>query len=308
MNKNDKKKDIRKGKVNPNSIKEYKVFNDSELLSFLIEKYPSLSRNAVKSLLSNHQVAVNGAPVSQFNLKLSKDDVVIVSKNRIAKKERKNLPIIFENNDLIVINKPSGLLSIASDNEKGRTAFRMVNDYLQQKDKRNRIYVVHRLDEDTSGVLVFAKNPQIKDALQKNWNDIVKSRRYYAVVEGTLEKKEDCLINYLKENSLNLMYVTSDKKNGKKCITNYKVIRSNNLYSLLDINIESGRKNQIRVQLGNINHYVIGDDKYGEPSNPINRLGLHAYELSFINPLTNKLMTFKTDIPVEFINLFKCKK
>ena len=308
MNKNDKKKDIRKGKVNPNSIKEYKVFNDSELLSFLIEKYPSLSRNAVKSLLSNHQVAVNGAPVSQFNLKLSKDDIVIVSKNRIAKKERKNLPIIFENNDLIVINKPSGLLSIASDNEKGRTAFRMVNDYLQQKDKRNRIYVVHRLDEDTSGVLVFAKNPQIKDALQKNWNDIVKSRRYYAVVEGTLEKKEDRLINYLKENSLNLMYVTNDKKNGKKCITNYKVIRSNNLYSLLDINIESGRKNQIRVQLGNINHYVIGDDKYGEPSNPINRLGLHAYELSFINPLTNKLMTFKTDMPVEFINLFNRKK
>ncbi len=308
MNKNDKKKDIRKGKVNPNSIKEYKVFNDSELLSFLIEKYPSLSRNAVKSLLSNHQVAVNGAPVSQFNLKLSKDDIVIVSKNRIAKKERKNLPIIFENNDLIVINKPSGLLSIASDNEKGRTAFRMVNDYLQQKDKRNRIYVVHRLDEDTSGVLVFAKNPQIKDALQKNWNDIVKSRCYYAVVEGTLEKKEDRLINYLKENSLNLMYVTNDKKNGKKCITNYKVIRSNNLYSLLDINIESGRKNQIRVQLGNINHYVIGDDKYGEPSNPINRLGLHAYELSFINPLTNKLMTFKTDMPVEFINLFNRKK
>ncbi len=308
MNKNDKKKDLRKGKVNPNSIKEYKVFNDSELLSFLIEKYPSLSRNAVKSLLSNHQVAVNGAPVSQFNLKLSKDDVVIVSKNRIAKKERKNLPIIFENNDLIAINKPSGLLSIASDNEKGRTAFRMVNDYLQQKDKRNRIYVVHRLDEDTSGVLVFAKNPQIKDALQKNWNDIVKSRRYYAVVEGALEKKEDRLINYLKENSLNLMYVTSDKKNGKKCITNYKVIRSNNLYSLLDINIESGRKNQIRVQLGNINHYVIGDDKYGEPSNPINRLGLHAYELSFINPLTNKLMTFKTDMPAEFINLFSRKK
>lgn len=308
MNKNDKKKDIRKGKVNPNSIKEFKVFNDSELLSFLLEKYPSLSRNAVKSLLSKHQVAVNGAPVSQFNLKLSKDDIVIVSKNRIAKKERKNLPIIFENNDLIVINKPSGLLSIASDNEKGRTAFRMVNDYLQQKDKRNRIYVVHRLDEDTSGVLVFAKNPQIKDALQKNWNDIVKSRRYYAVVEGTLEKKEDRLINYLKENSLNLMYVTSDKKNGKKCITNYKVIRSNNLYSLLDINIESGRKNQIRVQLGNINHYVIGDDKYGEPSNPINRLGLHAYELSFVNPLTNKLMTFKTDMPIEFINLFNRKK
>ena len=308
MNKNDKKKDIRKGKINPNFIKEFKVHNDTELLPFLLEKYPSLSRNAVKSLLSNHQVAVDGAPVSQFNLKLSKDDIVIVSKNRIAKKERKNLPIIFENKELIVINKPSGLLSVASDNEKGRTAYRMVSDYLQQKDKHSRIYVVHRLDEDTSGVLVFAKNPQIKDALQQNWNDIVKSRRYYAVVEGTLEKKEDCLINYLKENALNLMYVTSDKKHGKKCITNYKVVRSNKLYSLLDINIESGRKNQIRVQLGNINHYVIGDDKYGEPSNPLNRLALHAYELSFIYPSTNKLMVFKTDIPQEFLGLFAHKK
>ncbi len=307
MNKNDNKKDIRKGKVNPNSIKEFKVHNDCELLPFLLEKYPSLSRNAVKSLLSNHQVAVDGAPVSQFNLKLSKEDTVIVSKNRIAKKERKNLPIIFENKELIVINKPSGLLSIASDNEKGRTAYRMVSDYLQQKDKHSRIYVVHRLDEDTSGVLVFAKNPQIKDALQKNWNEIVKSRRYYAVVEGVLEKKEDCLVNYLKENSLNLMYVTNDKKHGKKCITNYKVIRSNKLYSLLDINIESGRKNQIRVQLGNINHYVIGDDKYGEPTNPINRLALHAYELSFVHPLTNKLMVFKTEIPQEFIKLFTHK-
>ncbi len=307
MNKNDKKKDIRKGKVNPNSIKEFKVHSECELLPFLLEKYPSLSRNTVKSLLSNHQVAVDGAPVSQFNLKLSKDDTVIVSKNRIAKKERKNLPIIFENAELIVINKPSGLLSVASDNEKGRTAYRMVNDYLQQKDKRSRIYIVHRLDEDTSGVLVFAKNPQIKDALQKNWNEIVKSRRYYAIVEGTLEKKEDCLVNYLKENSLNLMYVTNDKKNGKKCITNYKVIRSNKTYSLLDINIESGRKNQIRVQLGNINHYVIGDDKYGEPSNPLNRLGLHAYELSFVHPLSHKLMTFKTEIPQEFIKLFSFK-
>ena len=313
MNKNDNKKNINKGKVDPNSIKEYKVYEDCELLSFLLSKYPSLSRNAVKSLLRNHQVAVDGAPVTQFNLKLAKEDTVIVSKRRIAKKERKNLPIIFENNELIVINKPSGLLSIASDREKGRTAYRMVNDYLQQKDKHARIYVVHRLDEDTSGVLLFAKNPQIKDILQKEWNEIVKSRRYYAIVEGRLEKKEDTLINYLKENALNLMYVSSDKKNGKKCITHYKVIRSNDLYSLLDVDIDSGRKNQIRVQLGNINHYVIGDDKYGEPSNPLKRLGLHAYELSFVHPLTNKLMVFTAPMPEEFNSLFnkttkKCNK
>lgn len=305
MNKNDNKKDIKKGKVDPNSIKEFKVYKECELLPFLISKYPNLSRNNVKSLLSNHQVSVDGAPVSQFNLKLAKEDVVIVSKRRIAKKERKNLPIIFENNEFIVINKPSGLLSVASDTEKGRTAYRMVNDYVQQKDKHNRIYVVHRLDEDTSGVLLFAKNPRIRDVLQNEWSDIVKSRGYYAIVEGVMEKTSDTLVNYLKENSLNLMYVSNNSKDAKKCITHYKVMKTNKTYSLLDVNIDTGRKNQIRVQLGNIGHYVIGDDKYGEPSNPLKRLGLHSYELSFVHPLTGKLCKFNAPIPEEFNKLFE---
>lgn len=307
MNKNDNKKDIKKGKVNPNSIKEFKVHEECELLEFLLSKYQSLSRNAVKSLLSNHQVAVDGAPVSQFNLKLAKDDVVIVSKRRIAKRERSNLPIIFENKEFIVINKPSGLLSVASDTEKGRTAYRMVSDYVQQEDRHNRIYVVHRLDEDTSGVLMFAKNPEIRGALQKAWSNIVKSRRYYAIVEGKMEKQSDKLVDYLKENSLNLMYVTKNQrdKDAKKCITNYKVMKSNDSYSLLDINIETGRKNQIRVQLGNLGHYVIGDDKYGEPSNPLKRLGLHSYELSFVHPITHKEYKFTAPMPEEFNKIFK---
>ena len=303
MNKNDKKQDIRRGKVNPNSIKEYKVKEECELLTFLFSKYPNLSRNNVKSLLSNHQVAVDGAPVSQFNFKLAKDDIVIVSKNRIAKKPRKNLPILFENDEIIVINKPSGLLSVASDSEKGRTAYRMVTDYVQQKDKHNRVYVVHRLDEDTSGVLLFAKNPRIWTALQHNWSEVVKYRGYYAIVEGHMENKEGKFVDYLKENSLNLMYVSNDHKNGKKCITNYKVIKTNKNYSLIDINIETGRKNQIRVQFGHRGHYVIGDDKYGEPSNPLNRLGLHAYELTVIHPFSKKIMKFTAPIPQEFTNL-----
>lgn len=304
MNKNDKKKDLHKGKVNPNSIKEFKVHEECELLSFLFSKFPNLSRNSVKSILSGHFVAVNGAPVSQYNLKLSKDDVVIVSKQRISKKNRDNLPIIFENDEFIVINKPSGLLTIPSDNEKGRTAYRMVNDYLQQKDKHNRVYVVHRLDEDTSGVLMFAKNPKTKDILQKNWSEIVLRRGYYAVVEGKMEKQEGTLINYLKENSLNLMYVTNDKTNGKKCVTHYEVIKSNKQYSLLDVNIDTGRKNQIRVQLGHIGHHVIGDDKYGEPVDPLKRLGLHAYKLTFIHPTTKKLFEFTAEMPAEFDELF----
>lgn len=304
MNKNDKKKEIHKGKVNPNSIKEFKVKEECELLNFLFEKFPSLSRNAVKSILSGHYVAVNGAPVSQYNLKLSKDDVVIVSKQRISRKTRRDLPIIFENEEFIVINKPSGLLSVPSDNEKGRTAYRMVNDYVQQKDKHNRVYVVHRLDEDTSGVLMFAKNPKIKDILQKEWNEIVLARGYYAVVEGKMDKLEDTYTDYLKENSLNLMYVTKDTKTGKKCVTQYKVLKYNKNYSLLDVNIDTGRKNQIRVQLGHRGHHVIGDDKYGEPADPLKRLGLHAYKLKFVHPVTKKIYEFKVEMPKEFLNLF----
>lgn len=304
MNKNDKKREIHRGKVNPNSIKEFKVKEECELLSFLFTKFPNLSRNAVKSILSGHYVAVNGAPVTQFNLKLSKDDVVIVSKQRIAKKARQDLPIIYEDDELIVINKPSGLLTIPSDNEKGRTAYRMVNDYIQQKDRHSRIFVVHRLDEDTSGVLMFAKNPKIKDILQKNWNEIVLVRGYYAVVEGKMEKSEDTYVDFLKENSLNLMYVTDDRKNGKKCVTQYKVLKSNKLYSLLDVNIDTGRKNQIRVQLGHRGHHVIGDDKYGDPADPIKRLGLHAYKLKFVHPLSKKIYEFKTEMPKEFEKLF----
>lgn len=305
MNKNDRKKEIHNGKVNPNSIKEFKVHEDCELLEFLLSKYPKLSRNAVKSLLSNHQVSVDGAPVSQYNLQLTKEDTVIVSKMRITKKVRNNLPIIFENDELVVINKPSGLLSIASDREKGRTAYRMVSDYVQQKDKHNRIYVVHRLDEDTSGVLVFAKNPRIKEVLQKEWNDIVRKRGYFAIVEGNMEKDEDTFVDYLKENALSLMYVTNDRKNGKKCVTHYKVIKRNKNYSLLDVDIDSGRKNQIRVQLGHRGHYVVGDDKYGEPSNPLKRLGLHAYNLTFVHPINKKVYEFKAPMPEEFDKLFQ---
>lgn len=304
MNKNDKKKDIHHGKVNPNSIKEFKVHEECELLAFLFAKFPNLSRNAVKSILSGHFVAVNGAPVSQYNLLLSKDDVVIVSKQRITKKNRQDLPIIFENEEFIVINKPSGLLTIPSDNEKGRTAYRMVNDYMQQKDKHSRIFVVHRLDEDTSGVLMFAKNAKIKDTLQKNWSEIVLERGYYAVVEGKMKEKEKTLTNYLAENSLNLMYVTNDKVKGKKCVTHYKVMKSNNEYSLLDVKIDTGRKNQIRVQLGHLGNHVIGDDKYGEPKDPLKRLGLHAYKLKFVHPISKKVYEFTAEMPKEFNKLF----
>ena len=285
-------------------IREYPVKQDSELLEFLLATLKDQSRNSVKSLLSNHRVSVDGAPISQFNFKLFKGDTVIISKTPIHKKTRSNLPIIYENDEIIVINKPSGLLSIASDKEKGSTAYRMLTDYVQQKDKHNRIFVVHRLDEDTSGVLMVAKNPKIQKLLQDNWNDLVSSRGYYAIVDGIVEQKEGTIKSYLKMNAQNMMYSSKKAGDGKLSVTHYKLIDKTDNYSLLDVHIDSGRKNQIRVHMGDIGHHVIGDDKYGNPSNPIKRLGLHAYELVIKHPVTGKVMKFSAPIPKEFNILF----
>lgn len=272
---------------------------------FPFETHKGMSNNSIKGLLKNHHVTVDGAPVSQFDFKLVKGDVVIISKNPIRKITRSHLPIIYEDEEMIVINKPSGLLSIASDKEKGSTAYRMLMDYVQQKDKHNRIFVVHRLDEDTSGVLMVVKNPKLQQALQDDWNNLVSKRGYYAIVEGTLKQKKGTITSYLKKNAQNMMYSSKKKGDGQYSITNYEVIKEIVGYSLLDVNIDSGRKNQIRVHLGDIGHNVIGDDKYGNPSNPIKRLGLHAYELDLKHPFTGKVMKFKAPMPKEFMTLFK---
>ena len=303
MNKN-KKRLPTKSKDYKN-IKQFKVKAETELLTFLFETFPTQSRNSVKSLLSSHRVTIDGAPVTQFNFKLYPGDTVIISDSPIRKKTRSKLPIIYEDDEIIVINKPSGLLSIASDNEKGSTAYRMLSDYVQQKDKHNRIFVVHRLDEDTSGVLMVAKNVKIQKALQDNWNEIVLKRGYYAIVEGKMEQDQGTIKSYLKKNSQNMMYSSKKQGDGQLAITHYKVLKSNKDYSLLDVNIDTGRKNQIRVHLGEKGHFIIGDDKYGNPSNPIKRLGLHAYELSLIHPFTKKKLKFVSPIPKEFNKLFE---
>ncbi len=287
-------------------LKEFIVKENKELLSFLIEDI-GYSRSKAKSLLSHRCVSVSGAPITQFDFKLVKNDIVIITKKGIKKNNiETNLKIIYEDDEIIVINKPYGLLSIASDKEKGYTAFRMVTEYVQKQDKHNRVYVVHRIDKETSGVLMFVKNNELKEKFIKNWNNLVLKRGYYAIVEGTLNKKSSTIELYLKQNNLNLIYVASkNDKTAKKAITEYKVIKENNNYSLLDVLIHTGRKNQIRVTLGHLGHHVLGDDKYGNPSNPINRLCLHAYELKIIHPITKKEYNFNAPIPKEFNDLLR---
>ena len=214
--------------------------------------------------------------------------------------KKDKLNIIYEDKDIIVINKPTHLLTISTENEKERTLFHKVYLYLKKKNKNNKVFVVHRLDKDTSGLIVFAKSEIVKKKLQNNWDKSI--RNYVAVVNGNILKEKDTLRSYLKETKTLLVYSTNDKS-GDLAITSYQKIMSNKEYSLLSINIKTGRKNQIRVQLNDIGHSIVGDKKYGIKKDPLRRLCLHANYLEFNHPITDKRMSFDIDIPNTFISL-----
>ena len=288
---------------------EFTVNNTQPLLEFLLSHLKNQSRNNIKTMLKNRCVLVDGVPTTQFDYMLIQKQKVQITKepNKLVKTSSTSLDIIYEDDEFIVINKPAGLLSIATDKERENTAYHQLVNYVRSKNSHNQVFVVHRLDKETSGVLMIAKNIEIRDRLQKVWNEIVTKRGYYALVKGQMPKKSDTLVNYLCETSTHLVYIDRGKE-GKKAITNYRVMKENKDYSLLDVSIETGRKNQIRVQLANINHPVIGDDKYGDGSNPLKRLGLHDYCLEFIHPVTKKKMHFEAKMPNNFEKLFHNSK
>lgn len=287
--------------------KSFKVKRSTTLLTFLMENL-NTSRNNCKMLLSNHLVMINGDIVTKFDFNLAREDEIKILKSRIDTNNKKDvvkpripkMEIIYEDNDFIAINKPNGVLSVESDNDIN-SCYSIISKYLKPKDERP--YIIHRIDKETSGVLVFAKNPKIHSILRLHWNEYVKLREYHAVVEGNLTGS-DTIINYLTENKNNIVYSTT-KENGMKAITNYKSLKSNKDYSLLEVLIDTGRKNQIRVTMMDLGHPVIGDDKYKSNKNPIKRLGLHATKLELVNPLTNELMVFNTKYPNIFDTLFK---
>ena len=279
-------------------MEKYIVKENEILIEFLKKTFSNLSKNSVKSLLHNEKVFVNGNMTTKYNYELNIGDVV-----EIREKVAKNIDIIYEDKDIIVINKPSGLLTVATEKEKNKTAYHLVMEYLKKKNKNNRIFIIHRLDKDTSGIIMFAKNERAKHLYQDNWNDIVKKRCYYAVIDGKMQKKEGTIKSYLKENG-NMVYSVKDRS-GKLAITEYKVLKERKNISLLDINLKTGRKNQIRVHMKENKTPILGDLKYGEKSKLINRLALHAYKLELINPVTKKLLTFEVNMPNEFKILFK---
>lgn len=219
-------------------------------------------------------------------------------------KRKKKLDIIYEDKEILVVNKPSGILTVSTPKEKEKTLFHEVSDYVKKSNPKAKVFIIHRLDKDTSGIVMFAKNQNVKYAYQNAWDNLVLKRGYTAVVDGLLEKKTGVIKSYLKETKTLLVYSSNDKKNGKLAITNYNVIKESNKYSMLNIDIKTGRKNQIRVHMKDINHPILGDKKYGNKKSPANKLMLHAGELVIINPKTKKKMTFVSETPKSFNLLF----
>ena len=273
------------------------VKNSGELLDYLYNNL-DMPKKRIKQYLTHGSIYVNNNKVTQYNYKIIKGmNIVIDTDNKNSKK----LPfdILFEDNHIIVVNKPSGLLTIATPKEKEKTLYHIVRDYVIQKDKNKKIFIVHRLDKDTSGIVIFAKDEKTKNKLQENWNEYVKLREYVGIVYGNIEKKEGKIIQKLKETKTNLVYISHNNE-GKEAITNYKVLKENDNYSMLQIEIETGRKNQIRVAFASINHPIVGDKKYGDKKDKNLRLYLHANRLKIFYPELKKDILFETATPTEF--------
>lgn len=282
----------------------YTVKEPMELYTCLTKMMPGKSRTSLKALLSNKMVQVNEKIISQYNFLLHAEDFVVIS-SRKGPNILKGIQIIYEDDEIIAIDKKSGILSVPTPTEKRNTAHTVLTEYVQRTDKHQKIYIVHRLDHYTSGVMIFVKNEKLQLALRNNWAEQVEERIYIAVIEGQPEKKVDKIISWLKENKTFEMYSSEDKTEGKKAITHYKIIKSTGNYSLAEVSIDTGRKNQIRVHFNDMEHPVAGDRKYGAKTDPCGRLMLHAKTLKFKHPFTGKEYKFTSEVPKNFVKLFE---
>ena len=273
------------------------VKKDSELLAYLYDNL-DMPKKRIKQYLTHGAIYVNNNKVKQYNYHLVPGMNITID---TESKNKKTLPfeILFEDDHIIVVNKPSGLLTIATAKEKERTLYHIVREYLVSKDKFSKVYIVHRLDKDTSGIVIFAKDEKTKNQLQENWNEYVSLREYVAVVHGNLKEDTARIVQNLMETKTNLVYVSRNNE-GKEAISNYKVIKKNDNYSLVDISIETGRKNQIRVAFQSLKHPIVGDKKYGMKGDKEPRLYLHANRLKLYYPILKKDILFETANPQEF--------
>jgi len=286
-------------------ITSFRVKEKAELFDFVLQKMGSMSKTAVKSLLNNRQIFVNDKVETQYNLMLQEGDQVTINFSKTkAVFHHAKLKIIYEDEYIIVVDKAEGLLAVATEKNEESTAFRVIMNYLKKQSLKNRLYVVHRIDRETSGVLLFAKQKETQLILQENWHRDVHERIYYAMVEGRVEKEQDSIVSWLTEDwKSKKVYSSFQDNGGQKSITHYQVVKRSEKFSLLKIELETGRKNQIRVHMQNIGHPIVGDKKYGSLVSPIGRIGLHAAVLGLRHPVTGKPIRFESEIPQKIKNI-----
>ena len=280
------------------------VKENSSLLNVLTNELVDLSNRTIRNYIKHGMVKVNNKVVKFSNAMLNTNDEVIIN---FSKREIPNykLKIIYEDDDIIVIDKPAGLLTISNAKEKDITAFRMVSDYIKQNNPKSKLFVVHRLDQNTSGVLLFSKNLKLKEELQDRWNELVKIREYTCAVEGKITKN-GFFESYLTSDHNQIIHSTKNKEIGKYAKTNYEVVKYNSKYSLLRVQIDTGRRNQIRVHMSEHGHPIVGDKKYGSKDNSINRLALHANRLVLTDIRDGKDLVFTSEVPTCITNI--CNK
>lgn len=305
---NPKKKSAHVPKEKKAESTEFAVGQPAELLQFLLDSLVGRSRNSVKSILARGQVSVDGHTVTKYDHPLRPGQRVAVSWAKVIGERDSRLyglTILHEDDDVVVVHKEAGLLSIATEQEKDLTAYRQLMEHVRRSDPRARIFIVHRLDRDTSGVMMFAKSERVQQQLQNDWQEAVQERTYVALVEGEVRSPEGSVKSWLKENKAMVMYSSSKPDDGQLAITHYKTLKTGKAYSLLEVRLETGRKNQIRVHMKDIGHPVVGDKKYGSRSGAIGRLGLHAHVLAFRHPRSGETMRFESKVPPVFMRVFK---
>lgn len=294
-----------RSKPRPDIILRFRPDAEGGLLEFLFSAMPDRKRTTVKDYLKHRQVMVDGVVTTQWDTALSAGaDVRVNTSREFQVFSNPRLKIVYEDDDIIVVNKGYGLLSVGTDSKRDGTAYSMLRDYVKRVDPRQKLFIVHRLDQHTSGLMMFAKTPQAKEEMQHNWNNMVLERRYVAVVEkGAPEPAEGIVRSFLAENAEHVVYVTTDPAAGREAVTEYRTLAARGQYALVELQLATGRKNQIRVHMQQLGHPIAGDRKYGAETSPIRRLALHARTLRFVHPVTRRDMNFTTPVPASFRGL-----
>ncbi len=294
-----------RAKRRPDIILSFRAEAPAGLLEFLIQSMPDRKRTTVKDYLKHRQVMVDGVVTTQWDTAVETGSEVRVNTSREFQTfSNPRIKIVYEDDDIIVVNKGYGLLSVGTDSKRDGTAYSILRDYVKRVDPRQKLFIVHRLDQHTSGLMMFAKTAEAKETMQHNWNNMVLERRYVAVVEGGApDPSEGIVRSRLAENAEHVVYVTDNAEAGREAVTEYRTLAARGNYALVELQLATGRKNQIRVHMQQIGHPIAGDRKYGAATAPIRRLALHARTLRFVHPRTRRDMNFSTPVPASFKSL-----